>query len=329
MIKKTPLNIHSIKVISPMFSYGNRFLEPRPTELKGLLRNTYRVANPKLDMKVLYQREVELFGGQLENNREITVKSSPLRIKMSDQTRNSNVSKQKLRLHHEEKWVENGREQKNYPLDMYDIGKIFTLKLSIHFGYNNFSSIPFLKDKDSIQWYEDLFRLSLLIGGIGKRSRRGRGCMTTDDLLKISYEELSKKTAELLNNICGSPVYSAHEGKVVLASSKGNDNNRPYIKEIRFGQLLQEITKDSVKAYLKKVDQASHDIRDIISKPYVTGFVGPKRFASSVVVSLAEIKDGIVPVYTLLNAVCKGFIFKDTEKEQNDFIHSIEEGTKK
>lgn len=327
MITKISLSIHSVKVISPMFSYGKYSLEPRPTELKGLLRNTYRIANPKLDAKTLYQREVELFGGQLEINKEIAVKASPLRIEISEQTKNSNVSKQKLRLHREEKWFENRREQKNYPFNIYDIGKIFTLKLSIHFGCHDFSSIPFLKDKESIQWYEDLFHLSLLIGGIGKRSRRGRGCMTTDDLPKILNDDMPKNVAELLNNICGSTVYRAHAEKVILVSSEGNDNSRPYIKEIRFGQPLQEITKDSVNAYLKKVDQASHDIRDIISKPYVTGFVRPKRFASSVVVSLAEIEDGIVPVYTLLNAVSKGIVFKDAEREQNAFIDNIEEGT--
>lgn len=328
MITKIPLSIHSVKVISPMFSYGKYSLEPRLTELKGLLRNTYRIATSKLDAKTLYQHEVELFGGQLEINKEVVVKASPLCIDMSEQTKNASVSKQKLRLHHEEEWYENEKLQKNYPVKMYDISKIFTLKLSIRYGCRDFSSIPYLKDKEPIQWYEDLFRLSLLIGGIGKRSRRGRGCMTTDDLLKISYEELSKKTAELLNNVCCHTAYSVQEGKVVLASSKGNDNNRPYIKEIRFGQLLQEITKDSVYAYLKKVDQASHDIRDIISRPYVTGFVRPKRFASSVIVSLAEIKDGIVPIYTFLNAVCKNKTFKNTEAEQSAFVDNIEEGRK-
>jgi len=329
MIKKISMNIHSIKVISPMFSYGNRLLEPRPTELKGLLRNTYRVANPKLDMKILYQREVELFGGQLENNGEIVVKASPLCIEMSEQTKGSNISKQKLRLHHEETWFENGREQKNYPFDIYDVGKIFTLKLSIDFIFHNFSSVPFLKDEESIQWYEDLFLLSLLIGGIGKRSRRGRGCMATDDLPKISNNDLPKKVAKLLNNICGSAVYSVQEGKVGLVISKGSVNDRPYIKEIRFGRKLKDMTKESVNAYLKKVDQASHNIKNTFTEPYATGFVRPKRFASSVVVSLAEIEDGIVPMYTLLYAVCKDKTFKNAEVEQNAFIDNIEEGTKK
>lgn len=306
MITKIPLSIHSVKVISPMFSYGNGRLEPRPMELKGLLRNTYRIANPNLDIKTLYQHEVELFGGQLENNGQIIV--NPLRIRMveSDSCQGNNDKKkyENLLLH---KYA--GKAE------CYTLGMEFQICLSsMNAGF--------------IQKYTDLFHLSLLIGGIGKRSRRGRGCMTTDDLLKISYEELSKKTAELLNNVCCHTAYSVQEGKVVLASSKGNDNNRPYIKEIRFGQLLQEITKDSVYAYLKKVDQASHDIRDIISRPYVTGFVRPKRFASSVIVSLAEIEDGIVPVYTLLNAVSKGIIFKDAEREQNAFIDNIEEGRK-
>lgn len=334
MIKKIPLSIHSVKVISPMFSYGNGkySLEPRPTELKGLLRNTYRIANPKLDAKTLYQREVELFGGQLEINKEVVVKASPLCIDMSEQTKNASISKQELRLHREKEWYENGKLQKNYPVKMYDIGKIFTLKLSIRYGCHDFSSIPYLKDKEPIQWYEDLFRLSLLIGGIGKRSRRGRGCMTTDDLLKISYEELSKETAELLNNVCCHTAYSVQEGKVVLASSKGNDNNRPYIKEIRFGQPLEDMTKDAVKLYLKKVDQASHNIKSTYTVPYATGFVKPKpepkRFSSSVIVSLAEIEDGIVPVYTLLNAVSKEIVFKAAEREQNAFIDNIEGGRK-
>lgn len=331
MTEKIPID--RIKVISPMFSYGNGQLEPRSTELKGLIRNTYRISNPELDVQTLYKQEVNLFGGQLKEDREVTIKASPLRIQMLEQTTGSDIDKLKLRLHHKQEWLENGKWQKNYPYPMYNTGKLFEVNLSINYNSSDFSTILVLRDKKPLQWYTDLFNLSLILGGIGKRSRRGRGCMTTAELLNISKNDLPSYVVNLLNNVCGKEIYTVCDKRVTLKSSAIKVNNRPYIKEIRFGNTLIQATRQDVNEYLKKVDQASHEIEDKYGNYKATGFAkGENRFASSAIVSLAEIKEGIVPVYTLLHAVCKNGKFNryhNAAEEQYAFVDIIEEGSKK
>jgi|GEM_PF-2567247 len=335
------IKIEGLKVISPMFSYGLRHrLEARPTELKGLLRNTFRISNPKLHLDELYKLEVELFGGQLEESGTVVVKASPLRIQMSEQKVNSDKSVQRLRLHRD-------KDGNNPSFSMFKIDSKFNLKLSVNYQNVDFDKIPFIKTKDElIQWYTDLFHLSLIIGGIGKRSRRGRGCMTTDDLMKISVNKLPGKVAELLNSMSKDKPYIAYEKSVKLQIPKENTNikdnqnnqvveNRPYITEIRFGHQLKDITNGGIEQYLKKVDNASHEIKIRYKKSYAIGFVeSGNRFASSVIVSLVEIKDGIIPVYTFLNTVCKykdeqmkkGIKYHEADEEKNAFINLIEEG---
>lgn len=292
--------INKLKVISPMFSYGDRYLEPRPTELKGLIRNTYRIANPQLDLKTLYCNEAKLFGGQLNENGAIVIKASPLRIQIL-QPQNINA-REFLLLH---------RKAANIPCYPYgtELKSVFTLP-----------------ESTSTQHYIDIINLSLLLGGIGKRSRRGRGCMTTDELERIEAKDLTNFLMELLNKVGGNENYTLTNGMISLINITQPSSVRPYIKEIHFGEHLS-YRGDKVNDYLTNVDNASHEIKKAYEYPYATGSINP-RFASSVIVSLAGIKDYIVPVYTVLNAVCENKTFKNAEKEQQDFIRKIEGGRK-
>lgn len=336
---KEPISI-PCRVISPMFSYGNGLLEPRATEIKGLLRNTYRIANPDLDLKTLYQYETMLFGGHsLDKSGEIAMKASPLRIQMYEQKLKSDTDKQLLRLHVKERvsYDENNKQQVNYGQPCFRRGKLFEIILSITSECDDFSSIPHLKNEDPVRWYTELFHLMLVLCGIGKRSRRGRGCMTADKLLQIPESELPKWVAAHLNEVCGTRAYTESGNRVSMLESFGSAHDRPFIKEIRFGKLQNAA---DVNEYLKKVDKASHEIKGDFRWPNATGFArgqsrfarGQSRFASSVIVSLTEIRDGVVPVYTLLNPVCNGNQLGNTIKfykpfeEQNDFIKRIEAG---
>ena len=317
-------------VISPMFSYGNGRLEPRETEVKGLLRNTYRIANPALDLKTLYQREMMLFGGQvLEKSGEITTKASPLRIRMLEIEQKLGVGKQRLRLRIDEDifYDSKGKEQKNFKKFHYEKGKLFDIELAVNSIFANFASIPYLKGEDPVTWYTELFYLSLVLGGIGKRSRRGRGCMSADALKQKSINELPEWVAGHLNKVCGESAYIIKGNGVKLLNSFDKDHDRPFIREVRFGKLQNTA---GVNEYLKKVDTASHEIKGSFHRPNATGFVqGKYRFASSLVVSLTEVKEGIVPVYTLLNAASNTVKFYEQYKEQQEFIKMIEAGEKR
>lgn len=317
MKEKILIKNDEVRVISPMYSYGaDKHLEPRPTELKGLLRNTYRIANPYLDVNSLYKYEVAFFGGQLKVNGESIAKASPMQIYMTEKEKSSDINKIQLLFH----------RKKSPDPEAYDYGKIFRLKLLINDKPDELISISFLENRDVKQWYTDLFNLSLLIGGIGKRTRRGRGCMTTDELSKISSKDLLQKVTELLNSVCGYDVYNFSKDTVKLAhTEKDTDKQRPYIREIFCGELLLK-NKKSVEQYLRKIDWASHYMADKYGNNRATGYCMNGRFASSVIVSLAETKEGIVPVYTILNARYK-FENKDEQdikNEQYEFINIVE-----
>lgn len=338
------LPICKIEVVSPMFSYGNKQLEPRPTELKGLIRNTYRIANPYLGLSELYKNEMGLFGGQIKEKDDILIKSSPLRIQILEGKSKLKTNRQKLRLHHDEEYWKDGRKLENKLCDMYELGTVFDVNLLLNLNVD-FSSISFIEHALPIQWYENLIYLALLIGGIGKRSRRGRGSMTVEHLKNIEEPILARTIVDLLNKVSGHQNYILlSSGNIKLTDEKQADANRPYIKEICFGKILKNPTAENVNSYLESVDIASHYIkgkdgsRNIFRWPYATGFISP-RFASSVIVSLAQIKDGIIPIYTLLHAVdiqCKiknspqkKIYFKNVLHEQCDFIKMIEKEREK
>lgn len=272
-------------VISPMFSYGNnKRLEPRATEMKGLLRNTYRIANPALSLKELYQYDMMLFGGQMKESGlgEIKIKASPIRLQM------------------EEKGKGKGENQKGY-----EVGDKFNFKFSVNKRQADFSAIEYLKDRDEKQWYADLINLSLVLGGIGKEARWGRGCMTNDDIKNITIEKLPEWVAERLNAISSdSKAYGVLNGEVKLLPGvmKPGANGRPVIAEVSFNKIL---LKDQ-NYHWKSVRDIKENAKSILERKKQE-LCGDKEneVTLSVIVSLVEVKKHIVPVNTLLYMATK------------------------
>lgn len=107
--------------------------------------------------------------------------------------------------------------------------------------------------------------------------------------------------------------------------------NRPVVQKIWIGGKIS-----AVENWLKAVDYASHDVkysRYKQKKPFATGMASP-RFASSVLVSLVKLNDGIYPIYTYVKPV-RGTYNKEKRmmeynsldedfSERNDFVKRIE-----
>ncbi|NKI20068.1 type III-B CRISPR module RAMP protein Cmr1 [Paenibacillus dendritiformis] len=313
-------------IISPMFSAGNQRAELRPSELKGLMRYMFRAAILESETKELYKLESKYFGNAEKD-------ASPVRLQFKPPT--LPATSQKFLLHRTE---EKKNKQFGFPRDT-------TFELVIRTRHNN--------DKDSkkypdIKEYEEWLALSLVLGGMGKRTRRGRGCVALDEQHSVPKEKLLTWIAEKLNEwnhkagitkgaVCGDSPYRVIDDHTIETAETVDLNGfcRPVIEKIILGK---EIKDKDVCKFLEVVDDASHEIkRRHPKKRFATGFaVGKERFASSVIVSVTRTADQILlPVYTYVKAVYQKDNQKDDQKngafdtdyeERNEFISIIEGG---
>ena len=295
-----------LQVISPMFSYGApKILEARPTELKGLMRYIYRIASVEKDVRALYYRESELFGGTVEKEAK---KASPIRINM--QIINSDSKNNKLVMH------------KGFTAESFDCKTIFEVKFFYHdiISENRFD-------------YKNLFYLSLILGGIGKRSRRGRGCMTVDEISSMSKDEQLRFVAKQLNAICncGYDIYRISGDEIINNKYDVVKNyNRPIIHKIMIGKKI-----DDTDEFYIKLDNACHEIHDnknsyikygVQYNKYATGYAyKSEKFASSVMVSITKTREGLYPVYTFVTPVLgDGKKLDSSGQERKAFFKKIE-----
>ncbi|WP_181454495.1 type III-B CRISPR module RAMP protein Cmr1 [Paenibacillus dendritiformis] len=305
-------------IISPMFSSGNRRAELRPSELKGLMRYMFRAAILEPDTKELYQLESKYFGNAEKD-------ASPVRLQFKPPT--LPATSQKFLLHRKEE--DNNRQ--------YGFRR-GTFELVIRTRHNN--------DKDTeeypdIKEYEEWIALSLVLGGMGKRTRRGRGCVALDEQHSVPKEQLLNWIADKLNKWnrkasitngadCGDFPYRIVDDHTIETADL-NGFCRPVIEKIILGKEIKDIDK-----FLGAVDRATHRIKkefDPPEKRFATGFVGrgfpgTTRFASSVIVSVTRTADQILlPVYTYVKAIYQKDDSFDTDyKERNTFISFIEGG---
>jgi CRISPR-associated protein Cmr1 len=175
-----------LETITPMFSYGNDKYKPefRVTELKSLMRNTYREFYNFNNLKEMKEKEAELFGD--------LNKKSPFSIKVSD-PKKINFNKLDLPLFKiltphkilnqkniEAKNIYNLlKEDKIYKL--YE--KLFDKKISVKVDF-------IVKDKKSEDFYKELLVDSSIFGGLGRRVRKGFGCF------KVKEKDLNEKIPE-------------------------------------------------------------------------------------------------------------------------------------
>jgi CRISPR-associated protein Cmr1 len=307
--------ILTCNVISPMFSYGGD-LELRPTELKALMRYMYRAAMLEPDTTKLFEKESDKFG-------DAEKQASPVRLQMQ---LNSHLEPyyQRLLLHKPKEWedYQSGKKKvmKNYPKKCFAPDTRF--KLIIRTRNKN----------TDIHWYENWVKLSLILGGMGKRSRRGRGCVAVDNM-PSTKQNLMEWVKTQLNHINSEDdSYQLNNNEIINHSVLLKDLKRPVIEKIRLGKEITDIDK-----FLTAVDKASHHIKRNF-KPkgnFATGFAkGRERFASSIIISVIKVEDKgkaiLLPIYTFVKPIHEKYNFEQDKanNERNTFISKMEEGYK-
>ena len=268
------------ETVTPMFLAGadGRTPELRPPSIKGSMRFWWRAMNGHLPIGELKSRESEIFGSSDEK-----IGRSKFNIRILNKV---------------------PKTQKYHPLPHKRFkfnGIIPDQKVSIILS----------SQYDDIRKYADIFKISIILGGFGKRARRGFGgvkILSVDDQSYNSKCDL-ENIMELLNDIVDNK-YEISGKKIVL---KSNLNTRyPFLKEIQLGKEY-----DFCSELLKRIGDASHNHHnDSLGSE-------KKRLASPIYVSvLKNSDDEYIPIISTLNTA-----FEDGRKidfkKQNEFKGAI------
>jgi|GEM_PF-1973061 len=286
-------------VITPMFLKGaNTRVELRPSSLKGVLRYFYRALSSSSSIEKLREEEEKYFGS---SNPDIG--ASKIRLNIKD-VPDKSIDKERLIY----------TDNHNYKEECYLTDKKFSIIASSH---------------DKSQFYTNIIILTLLLGGLGKRSRRGRGSIQvlscTDDEIPILNERDSfiEQIQLLLEDLFPSKYISLNN-KIILNNSNNLCINKkyPYVKEIEIGNEYK-----SWKSILENIDSTSHEYRKK-SGAYCLGYAGngEEKFASPIYITVIKLMNGYYPLITTLNTVMNKKWDYICEKIQNDYKESILRG---
>jgi len=273
------------KVITPMFMTGadGKTPELRPSEFKGMMRFWWRAIKAESNIEDLKKKEAKIFGGtgEKEGKSKVILKVIPNQI----------------------------NKQRYSPLP-HSRTKKFTFECI----YENSIFEVILKGEEKfLKIFKDCFLLSTILGGFGKRSRRGFGSVEIIEpnelnLGVLTKEKMIEKILEILNEI--SNQYEIRNSKIVNRIGGGN---YPYIVEIEIGQNYSNNWED----LLRRIGNASHTHKD----PSL-GNASP-RMASPIYVSVIKLEKGYYPIITTLNSSFpKKYPFYNLEK-QNYFKREV------
>jgi CRISPR-associated protein Cmr1 len=157
-------------------------------------------------------------------------------------------------------------------------------------------------DGFGIKHLRALFEIVCLLGGLGKRSRRGRGAIKIK-AMKEGDKEFTPVTADVtLETILEklklfSPHFKVNNGDI-LYDSMGRTEVYPTIQRIQIGGYDPNI--------LAKIDLATHKLLDSHEERYeaTMGHASRGRFASPMYTSvIVDQKGGLRPIITLLKTI--------------------------
>lgn len=280
------------EAVTPIFIYGAVSLELRASSLKGLVRYWWRALNGHLPVKELQEKEGLLFGSSNEK-----VGRSPVVLRIIPgkvQTGSEHLLPHKRKA----------------SLKAYVIGSQFQVIVTSMGTFNEHTG------------YETIIEAALLLGGLGRRSRRGFGSVAIiakdrtngSDKGKIPYTAPHdlQAIAELLNSVNSNRfrVQKNVQGNKIVSHGFGGDY--PYVKSVELGRVYS-----SAHELLIQIGTATHNVSRGGSD--YTGFSkGQKKLASPVYVTAVKIGLNYHPLITTLNTVFEpGYIPQGADKQAN------------
>lgn len=298
-----------LEVLTPMFSYGNEEVEFRLTELKSLMRSTFRELYYFKDLKNMKDTEKWCFGSTDEKS---PVRRSPVSFVIK---KNINPDKD---------------IDIKSPLPHKNFKPIKCIKNSTKICF-----YMICKDDFRLDFYVNLLIQSSIIGSMGRYSRKGFGSFKInkiqidgdykyDDLLSKSpiciLKELSHNNPEKLRRIEHEDV---GEKTVSIEFCEYKDKlDYPYIKKLRvlkikneYGELIKavsQLTHDRLYSKNNKDFIDGIENREVINRNVLGNCGGQrkgiKRFASPICVSFWENKYN---KYMIIKELNYNYIFNE------------------
>lgn len=285
------------QLITPMFMAGadRRTPELRPSEFKGMMRWWWRAIKAERDYKQLLKEENKIFGGTGKEEGKSKVK---IKIKTKLDA-NSDTKDYPLLPHHSESNCEiDGRKKRNKALPQRAFSD--NKKIDFEFNYNN-------------QEIENLIFLTFILGGFGKRSRRGFGSFQIiQPKIQVNLENILR----LLNGIANKYMIDNSnliDNFQVIRNRETNGGNYPWIKEILIGNKAFP----NFHSILKNIGKASHDHASAS-----LGNANP-RMSSPVYVSVIKNDTKYFPIITVLNSSFPFKYPKNSLNKQKEFIREF------
>jgi CRISPR-associated protein Cmr1 len=174
--------------------------------------------------------------------------------------------------------------------------------------FNQEFSIILSSLKGNHQDYSNILQTSLLLGGVGKRSRRGFGSITISSIndKPSTFDYSLESILQLINSIKND--YTIANGKIVLKDKRKFKDKYPFLKEIE----ISEKSYSSWKDVVEKIGWATHNN----AREDAIGIGrGKKRLASPIYVSvIKKATNKYYPVISTLETV-----FKNKGTTQKDY----------
>lgn len=280
--------------------------ELRPPSIKGMMRFWWRAMHGHLSIEELRKKEGELFGSSDE---KIGRSKFALSVQRTTETDDDFIIEEYPLPHHtgnnsckyldkKPSCKKNDRCSKHFPSKAIASDKTFECIIRVKSG--------------DIARVQTIFEVSIILGGLGKRSRRGFGSIKILNINGVEYkfDYSPDKISGLLNSVIngGNEGFESKNGKI----EKKNPAKAayPYIEEIEIGKTYATSWKDLVK----KIGKASHDF-----DCYHTGFINPYRFASPIYVSIIKDNgDQYLPIITTLNCAFKESVDLPNAEKKKD-----------
>jgi CRISPR-associated protein Cmr1 len=292
------------RVITPLFLAGadGRTPELRAPSIKGAMRFWWRalhghlgldsnVENKKIISAGLRDQETFIFGGTGRNERD---GRSSFAIQVIDVSLNENKSLERLVPH----------KNQGFMAESYAPGGLFKVLFRLQkYDKNKFSvKAPVLGREEEIFNREKLialFQLTSILGGLGRRVRRGMGCFTIESAHSSTNSPVEHTESDIhqIHELIKlfSPYFQLDkDGKRLQNVNPGKMEKYPWIKQIEIGEPDVKI--------VHKISQATHDLKQRAERKYEPslGHSNRGRFSSPV---YASVLPGHIPVVTTLNTV--------------------------
>lgn len=261
-----------------MFLAGadGRSPELRPPSIKGMMRFWWRALHGHLTIEKLKEEEAKIFGA-------------------SDET----IGRSKFSIH----VISNKLDKQDYSPLPHSEKKIKLMGIEP----NQKIEVKLSTQYDDIDKYSAILKTSLLLGGLGKRARRGFGSIKILNIDKQPYilDLNIEYILKLINNVVPNK-YILEKNKIVLTEK--NSQRYPFLKEIIIGGQYP-----SWNELVKTVGIASHNCKDDS-----LGFVNRnKRLASPIYISVLKISEKEYhPIVSTLNTVFEDSRTGDSNKQK-------------